>query len=110
MTVDVLDLSDQKIENFKFNEKEHKIKAILPFKCDLKLKFKASDNEFLSKKMYSLNIRGPIVLYVHSHKNRHFGGYSSIMFPKYEEDEDIDNRSISAFLFSLDHSKILPLK
>lgn len=62
-----------------------KIKDVLPFKCDLKLKFRASGNQFLSKNLHNLNLRGPIVLYVKSHKNREFGGYSSIMFPKYEE-------------------------
>jgi hypothetical protein len=36
--------------------------------------------------MHSLNLRGPVVLYVKSHKNHEFGGYSSIMFPKYEEE------------------------
>jgi hypothetical protein len=82
----------------------------LPFKCDLKLKFRASGNQFLSKNLHSLNLRGPIVLYIKSHKNREFGGYSSIMFPKYEEEENIENRNITAFIFSIDHNQILHLK
>jgi hypothetical protein len=32
------------------------------------------------------------------------------MFPKYEEEEDLENRNTSAFLFSLDHNRLLPLK
>ena len=87
-----------------------KIKATLPEIKELKLKFKASGHQFLSKNMHSLNLRGPIVLYVKSYKNYEFGGYSSIMFPKEEEEENLENRHIKAFLFSITHRQTLPLK
>lgn len=86
VSIDLNAITNEKLEEYTFNQREIKIKSILPFKCDLKLRFKASENEFLSKRLHAVNIRGPIVLYVESHKGRHFGGYSSIMFPKYEED------------------------
>jgi predicted N-acyltransferase len=60
--------------------------------------------------MYAVNIRGPVVLYVHSYKDRHFGGYSTMMFPKYDEDNLLEFRTVDAFLFSLDHKERLPLK
>ena len=60
--------------------------------------------------MYAVNIRGPVLLYVESSKGRHFGGYSSVMFPKYDEDYSLEYRNLEAFIFSLDHNEILPLK
>jgi hypothetical protein len=54
--------------------------------------------------MYAVNIRGPVLLYVESSKGRHFGGYSSVMFPKYDEDYSLEYRNLEAFIFSLDHN------
>jgi hypothetical protein len=54
----------------------------MPFKCILKRKFQASRHKFLSQNLHSLDINGPIILLVESHKGKKFGGFSQIMFPK----------------------------
>lgn len=65
VAIDIRSLTSEKIEMLSFNLREGKIKSLLPFaSCELKLRFKASENEFLSKKLFAVNIRGPIVLYV----------------------------------------------
>lgn len=84
--------------------------AIMPFKCELRLKFQASKNKFLTANMHAVDIRGPILLVVQSHKGKTFGGYSSIMFPKNDDEEDFERRHSHSFLFSLDHSQLLHLK
>lgn len=86
VSFDVKQFAVDNLEENPFSQKENRIKRLLPFNCTLKLRFKASDNSFLTKKMYAVNIRGPVLLYVESNKGRHFGGYSSVMFPKYDED------------------------
>lgn len=88
--------------------KIERIKAVLPFQCELTLKFQASKNKFLTHNLFQRGIRGPILLIAESYKGRSFGGFSPNMFPK-EERYEADMRCKS-FLFSLDDRVILPLK
>jgi len=64
ISFDVKQFVTDRLEENPYNLKENKIKKLLPFNCNLKLRFKASDNDFLTKKMYAVNIRGPVLLYV----------------------------------------------
>lgn len=40
----------------------------------------------------------------------HFGGYSSVMFPKYQEYYTGDQKDVETYIFSLDHNQLLPIK
>lgn len=84
------------------------VKSLLPFKCKLSLKFKASKNNFLTSNLHSANIRGPILLVAQSYKNKVFGAFCPAMFPKAEQ--YVEDRKGLSFLFSLDNRMRLPIK
>lgn len=85
-----------------------KIKALMPFPCELTRKFQASKHRFQTYNLHKIGIRGPIVLVAESHLGKIFGGFSPKMFPRDKHYEE-DNRCRS-FLFSLDYRVLLPLK
>lgn len=61
-----------------------KIKALIPFQCELIPRYTASAFKFSTRTLHSKAIRGPIIVVAESYKNRTFGGYSPKMFPKEE--------------------------
>lgn len=52
---------------------------LLPFSCKLNLKFQASMHGFVTKDLYALKLKGPVVILVES-KRKLFGGFTPNMF------------------------------
>lgn len=71
-----------KIRDNPSQTKLEKVKALMPFSCQLVPKFQASKHRFQTDKLHNLGIRGPIVLVAESYKGKIFGGFTQKMFPK----------------------------
>lgn len=57
---------------------------LLPFTCKLNLKFVASMHGFVTKDLYALKIKGPVIILVES-KRKLFGGFTPNMFSERDE-------------------------
>lgn len=61
-----------------------RIRALIPFPCQLTQRFQASKHKFQTRSLHKIGIRGPIILVAESYKGRIFGGFTPKMFPKDE--------------------------
>ena len=71
-----------KLRDHLSHTKLDKVKALMPFACQLTSKFQASKHRFQTDKLHRLGLTGAILVVAESYKGNIFGGFTPKMFPK----------------------------